>query len=682
MAVTFGTLATAPTATTANIGDYRIDLALKRVYRNTDGRTWQAQGPSPDELIAALLAEPTALSSAALDDAISTQVSALVDAAPGTLDTLNELAAALGDDPNYAATITTALAGKQPLDSDLTAIAALTTTAYGRAFLALADQAALMGLVPAATESAPGKVELATAAETATGTDGTRAVTPAALAGSADARMAAVLGSGGAFDAELSATFAPRWKANTAYTAGDVVQAPDGSIVERVTSGTSGATYSVTNWKAAAGVLAKPTTDLGDWTLLRRDTSDASKGVVWTTPHATVARALGWAIATDPQYGATGNGTTDDTAAIVAALAAVSSGGKVWLGAGAFKVSSTITVPSGVALWGAGRQTTRIVTNSATAHVLVLTDAASIQGLKVHASVTRTSGFHVQISGNGCTVADCDITGYYIGINVGTIGTILAVSARIQNCNLYSPVVAAGGGGIQLRNFHNASVSECVISGPALPGTQPDYGIRVRNGDTAFITATNVTLHGAALLVDPPAGENCYGLTISDSFFDSAGTITGGASVSGGNFSPAGNVYNTQIANTWFGLSASMGCNVLPSGAGIVDGLEFTGCQFTDNTNDGLLISGAGCKNITITGGQASGNSNGVRINGAATYWSIIGLRAGNIAGRGANLYGINIPASAVDNYMIVGCNLRGNTTASLFDGGTGANKVVANNLV
>lgn len=36
----------------------------------------------------------------------------------------------------------------QPSDADLTAVAALTTTAYGRAFLALADQAALVALLP------------------------------------------------------------------------------------------------------------------------------------------------------------------------------------------------------------------------------------------------------------------------------------------------------------------------------------------------------------------------------------------------------------------------------------------------------------------------------------------------------------------------------------------------------
>lgn len=44
-------------------------------------------------------------------------VNALVDAAPGALDTLNELAAALGDDPNFAATVTGQLALKAALAS-------------------------------------------------------------------------------------------------------------------------------------------------------------------------------------------------------------------------------------------------------------------------------------------------------------------------------------------------------------------------------------------------------------------------------------------------------------------------------------------------------------------------------------------------------------------------------------
>ena len=53
---------------------------------------------------------------------VKTAVDNLIDSAPGALDTLNELAAAIGDDANYAATVTTALAGKQATigDGDLT----------------------------------------------------------------------------------------------------------------------------------------------------------------------------------------------------------------------------------------------------------------------------------------------------------------------------------------------------------------------------------------------------------------------------------------------------------------------------------------------------------------------------------------------------------------------------------
>jgi hypothetical protein len=45
---------------------------------------------------------------------VNTAVSNLVDAAPGTLDTLNELAAALGDDPNFATTVATSIGTKVP----------------------------------------------------------------------------------------------------------------------------------------------------------------------------------------------------------------------------------------------------------------------------------------------------------------------------------------------------------------------------------------------------------------------------------------------------------------------------------------------------------------------------------------------------------------------------------------
>lgn len=51
---------------------------------------------------------------------VQAATAALVASAPGTLDTLNELAAALGDDPNFATTIATALSNRLRFDASQT----------------------------------------------------------------------------------------------------------------------------------------------------------------------------------------------------------------------------------------------------------------------------------------------------------------------------------------------------------------------------------------------------------------------------------------------------------------------------------------------------------------------------------------------------------------------------------
>jgi hypothetical protein len=63
---------------------------------------------------------------------VTAAIAALINAAPGALDTLDELAAALGDDASFATTVTNSLAGKQALHAALTDLTArwipLTTT--------------------------------------------------------------------------------------------------------------------------------------------------------------------------------------------------------------------------------------------------------------------------------------------------------------------------------------------------------------------------------------------------------------------------------------------------------------------------------------------------------------------------------------------------------------------------
>lgn len=62
-----------------------------------------------------LVPTPTADGHAANKLYIDTAINALVSSAPGLLDTLDELAQALGDDPNFAATVTASIATKEPI---------------------------------------------------------------------------------------------------------------------------------------------------------------------------------------------------------------------------------------------------------------------------------------------------------------------------------------------------------------------------------------------------------------------------------------------------------------------------------------------------------------------------------------------------------------------------------------
>ena len=61
------------------------------------------------------LGDPTADQDAATKVYVDTSISNVIDAAPAALDTLNELAAALGDDANFSTTVTNSIAAKLPL---------------------------------------------------------------------------------------------------------------------------------------------------------------------------------------------------------------------------------------------------------------------------------------------------------------------------------------------------------------------------------------------------------------------------------------------------------------------------------------------------------------------------------------------------------------------------------------
>lgn len=173
-----------PTAHAASHGDGGSDaltLAQSQVTGLPDALAAKAPLASP-----ALTGAPTAPTATTGDAStklattafVAAAIAALIGGAPGALDTLKEIADAIGDDEDFAATITSALAGKlaksanlsdltdaaagrtnlgvaigsdvQAYSANLAALAAVVSTATGRSLLATASASAartLLGLV-------------------------------------------------------------------------------------------------------------------------------------------------------------------------------------------------------------------------------------------------------------------------------------------------------------------------------------------------------------------------------------------------------------------------------------------------------------------------------------------------------------------------------------------------------
>ncbi|QMQ73308.1 phage tail protein [Escherichia coli] len=84
---------------------------------------------------------------------VQAAITALINGAPATLDTLKEIAAAINNDPKFSTTINNALAGKQPLDNTLTHLSGKDVAGL-LTYLGLGEGSALPVGVPVAWPSA------------------------------------------------------------------------------------------------------------------------------------------------------------------------------------------------------------------------------------------------------------------------------------------------------------------------------------------------------------------------------------------------------------------------------------------------------------------------------------------------------------------------------------------------
>jgi hypothetical protein len=107
---------------TTSISVTVADDSHNHVISNVDGlqTALNAKAPSASPTLTGTPSAPTAAANTnttqiATTAYVQSELADLVDSAPGTLNTLNELAAALGDDANFSTTMTDSLATKMPL---------------------------------------------------------------------------------------------------------------------------------------------------------------------------------------------------------------------------------------------------------------------------------------------------------------------------------------------------------------------------------------------------------------------------------------------------------------------------------------------------------------------------------------------------------------------------------------
>ena len=203
------------------------------------------------------LGTPSSTGDAATKGYVDTQISSLVDSAPGTLDTLNELAAALGDDPNYATTITNALAAKLSLSGGTMtgAIAMGTSKITGLGTPTASADATTKGYVDGILGSATAAETSATSAANSASAAATSAssasVSQIAAATSASSASTSATSAANSATASASSAAAAATSATSSASSASAAAASETAAATSATSAATSASSAATSATAA-----------------------------------------------------------------------------------------------------------------------------------------------------------------------------------------------------------------------------------------------------------------------------------------------------------------------------------------------------------------------------------------------------------------------------------------------
>jgi hypothetical protein len=383
---------------------------------------------------------------------------------------------------------------------------------------------------------------------------------------------------------------------------------------------------------------------------------------------------IGWRVFSVRNYGATGNGSTDDTAAINAAIAAIVTAGRgcLYFPVGIYNCTTLSAIPDFTYVLGAGRAASLIRTTVATGTLLTVTGQyVKFQDIQITTSVTRTANplLDVQTTANYFQMMSCTMSGGFVNLQINSN------SPDISYCN-FLEAVAATGTNILINGGLDMAFSHCVLTNA---GGQPAFGIQVTNAGDIGLTDVQSLRQGTCLALVPGAGQTIASLTSINSGFDN--NSTRGVFISP---SSTGAVVRTRFIGSWFGASGNQGLFAQAGGSGTIDGLDIIDCHVYGNGADGMFFS-TGVKNVRIIGGEFAGNSlSGIHFTDC-TDFTVQGVKSGtNGGGFGVNArYGLEITGATCDLFTVANNDFRGNTLGPWLNGSTvtGSTWSLYNNL-
>lgn len=354
------------------------------------------------------------------------------------------------------------------------------------------------------------------------------------------------------------------------------------------------------------------------------------------------------------EYGAKGDGTTDDTTAITAA---VNTGLPVYFPVGRYLVSSPITpVAVGQMFFGAGWGSV-IVYSGASAfncngvHRIYITNL-NIEEDDPH----RESGYAIaNMTGQDCAVHRVKIAAYH-GIEHGSN------SGVVSDC----PIRCVGNG-IKIYNGDNTETVENCIIGSYDFASNPDngHGIEVKDGACVNLKNVSTLLKGVGVAFTGTFSS----FNAIQCWFDS--------SYYGFHFDNGSATYRTRVNNCWFS-SRESDVRIV----GSVNGLWFDNCEFFRARLRGIRAEpGAVINNLNITNSffTTSEGDQAIDLFYANSVTNII-INGNNFTpyDTGA-VYSIAVAINDSTSGIICGNCMRGIATPV---SGAGANMTVANNAV